>query len=192
MKITITEFFNGAYLIFLVLLIAMFSIAQAKEIDSSENIKKSGLTMLGLIAYNYTDRTIASYQINGAGGGDVSLSSLTSGGSGTTCCVQYEMLRKAPIHVLVRWQENGCYFQVKSQASEYVSRQTHYYFKEKEVMVDLMHNGNPTYIETHFYPDGDVRVRITDEISLPQIKLSGRRPDKSNFNRCKNGKKPKN
>jgi len=102
MKITIAEFFNQACFVLTIFLIVMVSSAQAKEMDSAENTKKSELIMLALIAYNYTDRTIASYQINGAGGGDVSLSSSTSGGSGTTCCVQYEMPRKAPIHVLVR------------------------------------------------------------------------------------------
>jgi len=189
MKEYLNEILYGARFVLHVALIFMFSCAKAGEVDASNDEKKSGSVILGLIGYNYTDRTIASYQVNGAGGGDISLSSPTSGGSGTTCCVQYEKARKIPVRAVVRWQEGGCFYHVKSQASNYISRQTRYYYKEKEVQVDLMHNGNPGYVETHFYPSGDIKVAITDEISLPRVKLDGRRPEKSNFERCKNGQK---
>ncbi|MBN8471406.1 DUF3304 domain-containing protein [Corallococcus exiguus] len=37
--------------------------------------------------YNYTDLAIDSFEVNGQGGGDLSVSSTTSGGGKGTCCL---------------------------------------------------------------------------------------------------------
>jgi hypothetical protein len=50
-----------------------------------------------------------------------------------------------------------------------------------EVNAQRIASGNPSYIETNFYPDGSVRVLLTDKESDPLLILDEKRMDKYFF-----------
>jgi hypothetical protein len=149
-----------------------------------------GHMLLGLLGYNYTDRDIDDYSVDSAGGGSVLLSSPTSGGSGVTCCVKLSKTYTGPIRVKVRWQVDGCKYLIKDDRTGAADEVRHFYYKEAEVDVHRVVGENPRYIETHFYPDGTVKVQLTEHGSRPRFVLDENRPDKSTFSRCKDDKKP--
>lgn len=60
--------------------------------------------MLGVAGYNYTNRAIADFSVNCAWGGNVFLSTPTSGGGGTVCCLFMGRDTKTPFLVTVKYQ----------------------------------------------------------------------------------------
>lgn len=171
--------------------LAVIAAGDARAEKSAREQLKEKYFLLGLVGYNYTDRHISNYTVNGAGGADIRLSSPTGGGSGITCCVRLRKQSTIVPRVKVRWQYDGCVYFMKNDrtgASDWVQ---HYYYKEVEVDLKRADSGNPGYIETHFYPDGTVQVRSTDDFSSPDLKLDPKRGDKSNFPKCKNNEQPK-
>ena len=157
------------------------------QASKKENIE---FVNLDLIGYNYTDRHISEYIVEEQGGGDVRLSSPTSGGSGIVCCMRLAMETPIPIIVRVRWQVGGCTYLMRSDFTGSTQRVTHYFFKEEYVEVHRAKGIKPSHLESHFYPDGSVLVLLTDDMSLPRLSLSESRPNKSKFTKCKNDKKP--
>jgi hypothetical protein len=177
----------------LLLSLASFAISQgcqAHQEKSTEQKNNEQYALLGLVGYNYTDRHISSYSVNGAGGGHIFLSSPTSGGSGVTCCVKFRKNSTVPIRVKVRWQVDGCKYVESNPRTGASAEVRHFYFKEAEVDVQRLADDQPAQIETHFYPDGTVRVLLTTDESIPRMALNDKRPDKSLFPRCKDDKKP--
>lgn len=152
--------------------------------------KNSEYVTLDLIGYNYTDRDINDYDVDGQGGGIVAMSSPTSGGSGSVCCVRLAIRRSSPKIVRVRWQVDGCTYLMRSEFTGSTQRMSHYFYKEAYVEVRRPKGTKFSHLESHFYPDGSVVVRITKDISLPLLSLNESRPDKSKFPKCKNDKKP--
>ncbi|WP_158206655.1 DUF3304 domain-containing protein [Pseudoduganella flava] len=145
--------------------------------------------MLAISGYNYTNRHIGSFSVNGQGGGNIFVSTPTSGGGGSTCCVSYvpgKQVRK----VTVRWEADACYYHVKSTMSNEVYDDLHPIFKEREVVIDEDIPQEPQNFEVHFYPDGSIRAAITSEIALPRLQLPAEREDKSRYPRCPNDRKP--
>jgi len=167
----------------------MGSWAQELEVFGVKKRNKDYL-MLSLIGYNYTDRHISDYSINGAGGGHINLSSAASGGSGQTCCVRLSKTTDRTLSIKVRWQVDGCKFVERDPRTGATDEIRHYYYKEIDINAQRMNDQYPRYIETHFYPDGSVKVRLTEETSEPLMSLDEKRPDKSSFPRCKNDEKP--
>lgn len=162
--------------------------AAALPTAESRNLENSTTDyQLDVIAYNYTDKTIGSYSVDGAWVGDVILSSPTSGGSGTGCCFMLPKKLKSPVRVTIRWQIGGCRYYVKSPSSNYMYGKTHYYYKEQIIPVQLKSKINPNHLAIHFFPDGSVQAHVTDELDLPLISLPEGRIDKSSFPRCSNG-----
>jgi hypothetical protein len=166
--------------------IFFMSLAGAGQIE-----KKSDEYMsLDLIGYNYTDRHISNYNVDAQGGGNIRLSSPTSGGSGIVCCVRLATWESDPIVVRVRWQVDGCTYLMRSTITGRTRESVYYFYKEAYVEVRRPKGVKPSHLETHFYPDGSVLVLLTDDMSLPRLSLSESRPDKSKFPRCKDEKKP--
>ena len=50
--------------------------------------------------------------------------------------------------------------------------------------------GKPYHLDTHFYPDGALQVQITAETSLPRLRLSEVRIEKSDLPKCRNDQEP--
>lgn len=177
-----------------VLSLIALSIATMCHVPSVEAVeqKKTGdkYLLLGLVGYNYTDRHISEYSVDGASGGYVRLSSRTGGGSGTTCCVKIQRNYRDRMTVKVRWQVDGCTYLIKDDRTGEADKVRYFYYKEAEVEVLHRDGGDPQYIETHFFPDGSVKVQLTESMSRPILDLDRKRPDKSLFPRCKDDKNP--
>lgn len=172
-------------------LLAVLAIFHAEQPKAATGEKRSDeYTMLGLVGYNYTDRHISTYSIDGADGGHINLSSPTTGGSGISCCVKFSRKNSGPLKVKVRWQVDGCTYLLKDEATGRSGKVRHYYYKETVVEVQRSYRAEPAYIETHFFPNGLVQVRLTDHGSNPLLALSERRRDKSYFPQCKNDRNP--
>jgi hypothetical protein len=160
---------------FLGLLVLIFLIkpayaGQAENLVPQDEAKTH--YMLGIIGYNYTNRNIDGFSIDGHGGGDVRVSSPTSGGGGTMCCVLFSKKPKWPIQVLVRWQSGGCRVYDKNRPAG----RNYYTYKERNVNVEKGTSAYPSEIGVHFYLDGSVRVRLSDGsedllLKLPKSRL---------------------
>ena len=172
------------------MLSAIFAISPAHAEKSALEKLNEKYFLLGLIGYNYTDRHISSYTVNGAGGALVIMSSPTSGGSGVTCCVRLAKKTLIPPRVKVRWQYDGCIYLVKDDRTGKADKVRHYYYKEADVEVQRENDSVPGYLETHFYPDGTVQVIATEDFSSPRLRLDEKRVDMSSFPRCNNDEKP--
>ena len=139
--------------------------------------------MLGIIGYNYTNRIIDGFSIDGQGGGHISVSSPESGGGGTVCCVLFSKKPEWPIQVLVRWQSGGCRVYDKKRPSG----RNYYSYKEIKVNVEKGPGAYPPEIGVHFYLDGSVRVRLSDGSEDPLLKLPKSRLIDDYLPECKLG-----
>lgn len=145
---------------------------------------------LDLIGYNYTNHHIEDYNIDGQNGGIVRVSSPTSGGSGSVCCISLYSDESGVLFVRVRWQTDGCsYFEVDPMNGNREELH-HYTYREKYVKVARSIGVRANHLETHFFPDGSVQVHITEDMSLPRFRLSEDRAESLKFPPCKNGEKP--
>lgn len=158
-------------------------------ISFAQQFQGDSLSTLGLVGFNYTDRHISDYSVNNASGGHINLSSPSSGGSGIACCFRVAKHALYPIQVRIRWQVDGCKILETSMQTGATVETKRFAYKEIELEVKRVPGLNPNFIETHFYPDGTVQVDLTERISDPRLSLQARRPDKSNFSDCKNGKR---
>lgn len=118
--------------------------------------KSVSLTITG---FNYTDLYIDSFSVNGQGGGNIFVSSPTSGGGGSVCCVSFWPSSTLPLHVTVRWTRD-------------LKR-----WCEKDVLVTGPVPASPEYLAVHFYPDGRIEAQITE--GYPQVKLKLDRVNRS-------------
>jgi hypothetical protein len=129
------------------------------------NAKDNAQIALGIVGYNYTDRPIASFSVNGSGGGNIYLSSLTSGGGGTVCCVSVRRNTPLPITMDVEWtwsrveDDNGKVLRAGEARAVKA---------ELKGPIPL----TPTQFEVHFYPDGHVELAVSDKYSPPRLKIN--------------------
>ena len=104
--------------------------------------------MLEIVGYNYTDRVVAEFSVNGQWGANVELSTPTSGGGSPMCCVVMKTRTKTPFWVDVEYQMDalGSYLTRKEiePAGPYL---------KARVEVDGPIPPDPEYLEIHFYPD---------------------------------------
>jgi hypothetical protein len=171
---------------FLVLLVLNFLINPAYAGQPEDLVPQNEAKthyMLGIIGYNYTNRTIDGFSIDGHGGGDIRVSSPTSGGGGTMCCVLLSKKPTWPIQVLVRWQSGGCRVYDKKRPSG----RNYYAYKELKVNVEKGASAYPSDIGVHFYPDGSVRVRLSEGSGMPLLQLSESRLIDDYLPECKPG-----
>ncbi len=108
---------------------------------------------LAINGFNYTDLYIASFEVNHQGGGNIFVSTPTSGGGGTTCCVTWQPGTTLPKPIKVRWsrdRKRWC---------------------EKTVMLTAPVPANPTAIGVHFMPDGDVQLELSEGYPKPKLRL---------------------
>lgn len=106
---------------------------------------------LAINGFNYTDLYIPSFEVAYQGGGNIFVSTLTSGGGGTTCCVVWRPGTKLPTPIKVRWsrdRKRWC---------------------EKTVMLTGPVPDHPTAIGVHFMPDGDVQVQLSEGEEWPKL-----------------------
>lgn len=163
--------------------------AASSDAGSGRSVTYEERVSLALVGYNYTNRYIDSFSVNGQGGGNLYVSSSSGGGGGAVCCVWYRP-GTTNNKITVRWQSGACYYRSRSQISEEVFVRLHAFYTEKEVSVSDNVPANAKYMEVHFYPDGSVQAAVTAEESMPRLLLSEDREDNSRYPRCPNDKKP--
>jgi Protein of unknown function (DUF3304) len=113
--------------------------------------KPAGLAING---FNYTDLYIASFEVSYQGGGNLYVSSPTSGGGGTVCCVTWRSGVTLPKPIKVRWsrdRKRWC---------------------ERTVLLNGPVPANPTAIGVHFMPDGDIQLELSEGEADPKLKLT--------------------
>jgi len=171
------------------LFISRANAEQFSKDTTSENGAKSW--EVDMVGFNYTNRVIDSYSVNNEGAGNVLLSSRTSGGGKSVCCVTISHLKSGIPRIRVRWQVDGCTYLTRSRISGEVFENVFPYYKQADIALPVPKNSRPQHLEVHFYPDGSVQAQLTASLSLPRISLDGQRSDISNFPRCHDDKKPK-
>jgi Protein of unknown function (DUF3304) len=124
---------------------------------------------LAINGFNYTDLVISHFSVQHQGGGNIYVSSPTSGGGGTVCCVTWRPGTKLPKPIQVEWlrvvnnKDRRC---------------------KKTVMLNGPVPANPTAIGVHFMPNGDIQVELTEGEADPKLKLqsfdAGRRKEIGN------------
>jgi hypothetical protein len=126
--------------------------------------------LLSIVGYNYSDQYIYSFEVNGAGGGNLELSTPTSWGQGNTCCVRWTEGSRLPVKVSVKWTASYCIQKDVTSVGEP--------FETREPLLkiaDVEFNGpvpaNPTNFEVHFYPDGHVETAITAADTPARLRL---------------------
>ena len=130
--------------------------------------------------YNYTDNYIDSFEVDGAGGGNLVVSTRTAPGGGHTCCVTLVSGLPLGTPFVIKWtrdRKRWC---------------------EQTVQLTGPVPVEPRYLEVHFYPDGHIEVEATQRASEPRLKLErfsrGERHETGNINndekfaRCKDGR----
>jgi hypothetical protein len=128
---------------------------------------------LAVVGYNYTDRAIADFSVNRQWGGNVVLSTPTSGGGGTMCCVVMSRRTETPFWVDVEYQMDA----LESYPPRKMIEPAGKYVKER-VEVKGPIPPDPGYLEIHFYPDHHIEAAISgqDGPSAPRLKLDRRLP----------------
>jgi len=128
---------------------------------------------LDVVGYDYTDRAIADFSVNGAAGGNLELSTSTDGGGIYSCCVLLRRSTKTPFFVDVEYRRDA----LESYPPRKVIEPAGQYIKVK-VEVKGPIPSNPGYLEIHFYPDGHIEGAISsqDGPSPPRLKLDRRFP----------------
>jgi Protein of unknown function (DUF3304) len=129
--------------------------------------------------YNYTDLYIDSFEVDGAGGGNLEVSIPTAGGGKHSCCARITSGIPLGTTFTIKWtrdRERWC---------------------EIDVPLTKPVPTEPRYLEVHFYPDGKVEIEATQKASKPRLALErasyARRNETGNVNndekyaRCKNG-----
>ncbi|MEX3947678.1 DUF3304 domain-containing protein [Paraburkholderia sp. EG287B] len=129
--------------------------------------------MLAVIGYNYTDRAIADFAVNGQGGSNVELSTPYAGGGKESCCVLMNSDTKTPFSVDVEFQMDALEAYPPRKVIEPAGP-----YKEKRVEVTGHIPSDPSYLEIHFYPDGHIEAALSgrDGPSPPRLKLERRLP----------------
>lgn len=114
--------------------------------------KSIGLAIHG---YNYTDRVIELFSIDSQGGGNIAVSSPTSGGGKTTCCLRWYLGSELSRPVKIEWMR------YKNDKE---------FWCKKTVMLEAPFPYRPTDVGVHFMPDGNIKVEVTE--GYPDLKLS--------------------
>ncbi len=119
--------------------------------------------MLGITGYNYTDRYIDGFSVNGQGGTNMGAH---TNGSGEACCIVWRPGTALPVPMFVEWTygEN----QDLRTGQIYKPRETH----RVEVELKGPVPQNPTVFAVHFYPNNTVQVEVAEDYPKPRLRRS--------------------
>jgi hypothetical protein len=120
-------------------------------------------TMLGITGYNYTNRYIDGFSVNGQGGGNVLLSEDDAGGGKTSCCIVLRPDQELPVTVYVEWT----YGVEGDLRTGKIFRQPETHQMEVDLVGPIPKD--PTIFVVHFYPDNTVQVEVAADYPKPRI-----------------------
>lgn len=126
--------------------------------------------MLSITGYNYTNRYIDGFSVDGQGGGNVLISEDDAGGGGTVCCILLRPDQELPVKMHVEWT-----YGVEGDL------RTGKIFRQPEThRADVDLKGpipkDPTVFAVHFYPDHTVQVEVAADYPKPRLKRSDLQP----------------
>ncbi|WP_232464953.1 DUF3304 domain-containing protein [Burkholderia ubonensis] len=110
-----------------------------------------------MIGYNYTDRNIAAFDINGFGGGD-SAAHQSGGGGGIVCCLDIPRHAKT-LHIKV----------VLDLTQEQDEKNLAPEAYETDIPVPNLPNKHKGYIEFHFLPERKIEAKWVEFPTTPHI-----------------------
>ena len=169
-----------------VLLLALLTACQPAASDAGGTGDGKKHHALSIEGYNYTDRYIDQFSVNGQGGSNMDVSDPVAGGGKSACCIGWTDGTPLPQTVTVQWAAPGCLKKVTNSDGE--SRDTVVHtFKEKEATLTGPIPKNPGNFEVHIYRDGHVEVAITEFPSESRLKLDASR-DSKEYPRCESKK----
>jgi hypothetical protein len=133
--------------------------------------------LLEINGFNYTDLYIDSFEVNGQSGGNLFVSSPTSGGGGSVCCMRWVPGSQLPLRVSwTRDRKRWC---------------------EQEVPLPPPRDGIPRHLGVHFFPDGHIEAELTADHPAVKLELERDNPEErkasgntlndERMSRCKNG-----
>lgn len=152
------------------LLTGLQACAQTPKSMASKSASLGEPVGLLIQGYNYTDDYINSFTVNGQGGGNLFVSSPSSGGSGSVCCVNYTPGTRLPMKVKVRWVTGYCTYEETSPYGR-VNTELRDIWREAVALIDDRSDGRPYAIEIHIYPDHHVEGSVTRGHSRPRLIL---------------------
>jgi hypothetical protein len=124
--------------------------------DSGKRPKREQPKELHILGYNYTDKHIEAFNVDGYSGGDVEPSTATAGGGSARCCYPYFEGSSFPYEVEVEWGSSARWGPTQ----------------KAKVLVHEPKVANPRMLEIHFYPDGHIEAELTEWHSLPRMQVS--------------------
>lgn len=125
---------------------------------------------LSIVGYNYTDRYIDSFTVNGQGGGNLDISTPTAGGGSSMCCVNWRDGSTLPKKVTVLWVAAYC-MQRRTNSDGETKDWREPLWKKTDVYFNGPVPANPRNFEVHFYRDDRIEVAMTAGYSPPRLKL---------------------
>jgi hypothetical protein len=119
--------------------------------------------MLGITGYNYTDRYIDGFSVNGQGGTNMGAH---TNGSGEACCIVWRPGTALPVQMFVEWTYGERWNHEKGLKLQ--DAETH----RVEVELKGPVPQNPTVFAVHFYPDNTVQVEVAEDYPKPRLRRS--------------------
>ncbi|HEX8819697.1 MAG TPA: DUF3304 domain-containing protein [Archangium sp.] len=141
-----------------VLLGALAVLASCNKPKAEEPVPVNEPIGLTISGFNYTDLYIDHFSVNGNGGGNVYVSSPTSGGGGFTCCASWFTNMTVPMRVEVVWtrdRNRWC---------------------TKVVETTGPTPANPSHLAVHFFPDGRIEAELTEDPPKMKLRLESAGP----------------
>jgi Protein of unknown function (DUF3304) len=119
--------------------------------------------MLGITGYNYTNRSIDGFSVDGQGGTNLSAN---SNGSGEACCIVLSPDQKLPVKVHVEWT----YGIEGDLRTGKIFRQPETHQADVDLTGPLP--AKPSIFVVHFFPDHTVQVEVAAGYPEPRFKRS--------------------
>lgn len=113
---------------------------------------------LEINGFNYTDLYIDNFSVNGNSGGNLYVSSPTSGGGGSTCCASWFRNMTVPMRLEITWtrdRKRWC---------------------TKEVHTTGPTPAHPHHLAVHFFPDGHIEAGLSEDLPEPKLRLERASP----------------
>jgi hypothetical protein len=169
----------------------LLALAACKESDNQarpasvsapaeENRLPQKRVSLEINGFNYTDLYIDSFSVNRQGGGNLEVSTPTSGGGGSVCCVSFSPGSELPLRIKVEWTRDRTRW------------------CEQEVLIKGPVPASPEHLGVHFFPDGHIEAEITEGYPTPKLRLervdgakrkeSGNTVADEQMGRCRDGR----
>ncbi|WP_162600681.1 DUF3304 domain-containing protein [Paraburkholderia sp. C35] len=126
------------------------------------------------MGYDYTDRALLGFSVNGMSGGNVLLSTSTAGGGKYACCVRLDPTIQTPFDIDVGYIREA----LVEYPSERIIKPADQDIVRAHVRVTGPVAEKPAYPEVHFFPDGHIEASLSgkDGPSPTRLRLSRRLP----------------